>query len=498
MLYENVIPNPEFLIKSISEQGYSFEAAIADLVDNSISSCAKKIEILTRTAEEPFRLFLADDGLGMSEEELKNNMKFPSSSPDLDRNKSDLGRFGLGMKTASFSQTRKFTVISRKKGEREFSARTWDLKVLEVTEEWKLIINNKNEIDELLSDYYNISAEHLESFENFDANTIIIWEGLYKFEDYLTTENRKKALKKEISEVTVDYLSLVFHKFMEKEDPLNIRVNNSILKPFNPFPTQEKDLRVLEFREKVFSDDIIKLEGYVLPSRSIEESNNRSSIWTTKYKSLIDMEGIYVYRANRVILFGGWNGVIKRAPRMQLARLKVDIGNNVDHLLHLNVAKSQVIIPHDLKSAFETYIDELKSQSKKEFANRTIKKIPKRNANSTALFEKIPSSKGMKVEINKDYPLLKNIEEELTGKSKSNLRALIKMINTQIDKIKDIHEEKPFLSTNNEFNEKDLLNIIGTLKEVGYTGKTIKNDVLPGLGYKINTFSEVILKELSE
>jgi len=137
---EDASPNPEFLIKSIAEQGYSLETSLADLMDNSISSNADKIEVLIDMEEEPFRLFLADNGDGMSEEELVRNMQFPSNSPDNKRNSEDLGRFGLGMKTASFSQTRKFTVLSRKKGEKKYSARTWDVDYLR-DNGWKIIVN---------------------------------------------------------------------------------------------------------------------------------------------------------------------------------------------------------------------------------------------------------------------------------------------------------------------------------------------------------------------
>ena len=260
-----------------------------------------------------------------------------------------MGRFGLGMKTASFSQTRCFTVLSRNKGTEVFSARTWDVAHLEKAG-WEIKINTSEEIETLLDSYTKLSKEHLNEFELFEPNTIVIWKGLFKFEQYIEDEsNRQNVLKKEISEITSDYLSLVFHRFMErKNNPLQIRINNKRIKSFNPFPTEEKDFRPIAYKERKFRNDKIKIEGFILPSRSIDESKNGFNLWTTKNRGLMDMEGIYIYRADRIILFGEWLGVIKKGPRLQLARLRVEVGNSVDHLLHLNVAKSQVVIPPDL------------------------------------------------------------------------------------------------------------------------------------------------------
>ncbi len=239
--YEDVTPNPEYLIKSIAEQGYSLESALADLIDNSISANATKVEILIKTDEEPFILYLTDDGDGMDEEILKASMHFPSTSPESSRDSNDLGRFGLGMKTASFSQTRKFTVLSRKKGSIQYHARTWDLEALK-DNKWQLIVNTQQEIEQIVTQYQAQSSDNLNQFENFEPNIIIVWHGLYKYEEYLEEDNRKKALKREITEVTTDHLSLVFHRFMEqKRLPLQIRVNNIQLEPFTPVP--EKNLR---------------------------------------------------------------------------------------------------------------------------------------------------------------------------------------------------------------------------------------------------------------
>jgi hypothetical protein len=499
--YEDVTPNPEYLIKSISEQGYSLETALADLIDNSISAHATKIEILINTDEEPFTLFLADNGDGMDEKTLKLSMQFPSTSPDGERENIDLGRFGLGMKTASFSQTRKFTVLSRKIGTEKYYGRTWDLGLLK-EHGWKLLVNTDEEIDTILEKYKTQSSEKFESFEDYSPNTIIVWNGLYKFQDYLEESNRQYALQLEIEETLRGHLSLIFHRFMEAENnPLQIRVNNKQLKPFNPFPISEQDFRSVEFKQRRFGDDSIKLEGFVLPSRSIDETKESiNTIWTTKYRSLTDMEGIYLYRANRIILFGGWNGLIRKVQKLQLARLRVDIGNSVDHLLHLNVAKSQVIIPHDLKEAFEKYINDLKSEATKEFYNRGIKKYPVKKEKHYSLFERKASNKGTRLEINDDFPLIEMINEELSLDGQSKLKMLLKMVDTEINNIRQTHEDRVFLGIEkeNEISEDELLATVHALLKNGIEKSIIKKEILPKLGYKMDSFPIEIKKVLDD
>lgn len=497
--YEDAIPNPEYLIKSIAEQGYSLETALADLMDNSIFAKADKIEVLINADKEPFTLFLADNGLGMDEEKLKASMRFPSTSPENKREPTDLGRFGLGMKTASFSQTRRFTVLSKQRGEKKYSARTWDVDYLKKGK-WRVLVEPDEKIEELVENYRILSEAYLNKFENFETNTLIVWEGLYKFEKYLDEKNRQTSLKKEITEVTTDYLSLIFHQYMEKNiKPLNIRINNQRIKPFNPFPIKITDFRPIEYKQKKYSTDIIKIEGFVLPSRSIDESRKGLSCWTTKYKGLMDMEGIYIYRKGRIIFFGGWNGLIKKAPRLQLARLKVEIGNSVDHLLHLNVAKSQVVIPHDLKKAFEIYIEELKIEAEREYFNRGIKRFSNNNKGfKVQLFKRSVSNKGVLLELNSDFPLLKDLKKDLTGKQLSKLNIVIKMINTAINKIRHTHEESSFVGIEEKdgLSIGDLITSINILKNTGLNSEIIKKKILPELGYKYDSLPDEVIELL--
>jgi len=174
-IYEDATPNPEFLIKSISEQGYSLETALADLMDNSISANANKIEVVIDTEVEPFTLFLADNGDGMDDKTLKYCMQFPSQSPEDKRRTFDLGRFGLGMKTASFSQTRRFTVLSRRAGTTKFTARTWDVDLLKENK-WQLLVNSADDVTNIISRYESTSSAKLNRFSDFIPNTIIVWD----------------------------------------------------------------------------------------------------------------------------------------------------------------------------------------------------------------------------------------------------------------------------------------------------------------------------------
>jgi hypothetical protein len=486
---EDASPNPEFLIKSIAEQGYSLETALADLMDNSISANATKIEVLTKIDEEPFTLFISDNGDGMDANELRKNMQFPSKSPDQDRDLADLGRFGLGLKTASFSQTRCFTVLSRKKGSYKYSGLTWDVKHLKEIGKWRIIINSEEEIEDALNLYNTISENHSNKFEDFSPNTIVVWKGLYKFENYINILNKQDALKNEMTTNTSEYLSIVLHRFMEREkDPLRIRINNILVKPFNPFPTENSELRVLEPLQRNFGNDVVKIQGFVLPNSSIKETKEITNIWTPENKSLMDMEGVYIYRADRLILFGGWNGIIRKMPRLQLARLKVDIGNKLDHLFHLNVAKSQVIIPYDLKQAFYRAIITLKEEAQKEYYNYGIRAfVNKTRTDEMQLYNRIATNKGILLIINNEFPLLKALRKTLSKEQTSDINFILKITSTLINKVRQVDNIE--LTGDNEkdgISHEEIIKSLKKLIELGYKKEQIKKDILPNLGIKNN------------
>lgn len=492
----DVTPNPEFLIKSIAEQGYSIESALADLIDNSISADAGHIDVLINPDQEPFQLFIADDGRGMDANRLEKCMHFPSASMETDRPVGDLGRFGLGMKTASFSQTRRFTVLSRAKGTQKFRGLTWDVKHLK-TGRWEIIENTEEEIDLLIRNYQTLAAGFNGAKAGFLPNTIILWDGLYKFEEFLVNSRLKSdTLKNAISETVIDHLSIVFHRFMErKTGRLTIRVNNRNVVPFNPFPEDQPDLRSIDSRQASLKEDVVKLEGFVLPSRSVGESKEYGSVWTTSTKGLMDLEGIYVYRADRIIVFGGWNEITRKTPVLRLARLRVEVGNKVDTLFHLNVAKSKIIIPFDIRTTFIRYVAELKEQAEKEYYNRGIRHFAKKGQTANhSLFEKHATDKGIMLEVNKEFPLLSSLRSELNKDQNARLSFILKMATTVINNTRKVHESVPIqeIEEDTGLSQSELIECIHRLKASGIPHEYIKTTLLKELGYDVKALSAEI------
>ena len=155
----NCPPYAPVLMESTRAIGYSMEAAIADIIDNSIAAGAKNISIFYDVFPKPY-ISICDDGKGMDDDELTHGMRYGSTSPTEERSKDDLGRYGLGMKTASLSQCRSLTVISKKTG--SITGRRWDLDYIIDTQEWSLMVLGTDEID---------SAEDIDVLKNYESGT---------------------------------------------------------------------------------------------------------------------------------------------------------------------------------------------------------------------------------------------------------------------------------------------------------------------------------------
>jgi hypothetical protein len=491
--FEDVTPDPAYLVKSIAEQGYTLETALADLIDNSISATADKIEILAFEKEDgKLRLILADNGLGMNEVDLRNNLKFPSSDLDDKREKKDLGRFGMGLKTASFSQTRKFTVLSRPDGELKYNARTWDVDLLANSRKWKIIIEDENSIKSMVKDYISTSETYQHRFEAFSPNTIVIWDGLYKFNDYFLKTNQYEKLRARLNNVTSEYLGTIFHRFIEREkQPVSIKINHRVVESFNPFAdvSSEYPIQFLAEKTMAFGVDHLKMKGAILPV----EATKSKSAFTTANRSLSDLEGLYIYREDRIIYYGGWNGLVRRGDKFKLARLYIQVGNTHDDLLQLNVAKSKITIPFELLEGVTEYIQEIRAKSVLELSKRGLKSKSKSSeSENIGLLSKILSSKkGAVYLINENYPVLKILNDTLNAGQKVQLRSVLKSINFLINDQKSGHTEFPELIDENVDDEKLILETVQKLSEQGLDMEQVYDIFLREKGYENNNIPEL-------
>jgi hypothetical protein len=485
-------PNPEYLIKSISEQGYSLETAIADLIDNSITAEAKRIEILSFKHGDNFSLFIVDNGNGMSSSTLQKSMMFPSSNMDNDRENKDLGRFGLGLKTASFSQTRKFTVISKLKGESNdlYNGLTWDVDKLNQDTGWIIFRETENQLKILIDLYLNQSRNHLENSEEFltSFNTLICWHNMRKFslnESYLHQ-----------LELVKEYLGIVFHTFIEN-NKLIVRFNGEIIAPFNPFPTVGGGLFM---DESQYFDSVngFKMRGFIVNP----DTKTNEKIWITKNKSLFDLEGVYIYRNDRLIFFGGWNGLRKRTSKLKLARLKINFENYNDTFFMLNVDKSKVSIPFTVKRIVVDYLEKLELLATKQFYNRTIDGNNFNKKSNLELIIRGNNSKGRCLEFNKDFPLFKELNDSLNEDQRVTLKTILRIIQVSVNKITETHEEKKIVTIDDKNNNdidithKEIERIISSFKKIGWSLVEIEKVIIQNMGLEKSDLIKKLIKEI--
>ena len=318
-------PKPSSLIESMRDIGYSLGTALADLIDNSIAAQAKTIRVFADLSGSDPKVGILDDGLGMTEDELLEAMRLGSRSPLEKRARSDLGRFGLGLKTASFSQCRVVTVVTRAKGATA-SAR-WDLNHIADSERWAV---------EIPDDPTAVSwAEQLG-----DRGTLVVWEELGSASDDGTSGRHGDELVRQIDEA-ISHLELVFHRFLSGEpgrSKVRIQLNNRLLQPFDPFHSSHPATIAgpLE-RIRVAGGDVL-VQAFTLP--------HHAKIATAEWdryagpEGYLRNQGFYVYRERRLIVHGTWFGLARQMELTKLARVRIDIPNSLDAVWRIDVKKA--------------------------------------------------------------------------------------------------------------------------------------------------------------
>lgn len=349
-----IAPSAARLTGSLRDIGYDFPTAVADLVDNSVTANANRVNVYTQFEPNGSYVLISDDGDGMTERELVEALRF-GSRRSYDRN--ELGRFGLGLKTGSFSQCRRLTVVTRTAPKRaRFNVMTLDLNRISRTDRWDITVDETSPAIERAKDLLRESP-----------GTVVVWEDLDRVlpERYAESGWGRRRLRT-LASKTAEHLAMVFHRFIAgdvRDRPeVVICVDDEKLRPWDPFAPAELERSVLapqafEVETNGGTSDVT-FRGVVLPARdrfSTTEEFDRLSgpqKWNRQ-------QGFYIYRADRLVQHGGWSGIRGIDEHTKLARAALEFDTDLDEAFQINVAKMSVELPPVLRQMLERPVHEL-------------------------------------------------------------------------------------------------------------------------------------------
>ncbi len=354
------IPKADMLMGSMRSMGYSFESAIADVIDNSISANCSVVKVLFPT--NPLQkscVGILDDGEGMDDDVLFEAMRYGSSANEEVRSETDLGRFGLGMKSASLSQCRVLTVVSIK--DSQLSAYTWDYNYIRDRKEWVVKKHNDDEIK---------CFPYIEQLLEYSNGTLVLWrhfDVLSKSSDgqvYETLNNLKN--------VVAEYIALIYHRYLSlpAKSKITMYVNNHKIKAQDPFlesnpKTTTKKERTIAINDTFGIERQIRIKPFILPYSTDLSENDKKLIGGIE--NLRSKQGFYVYRNNRLIIWGTWFGMKPRAELTKNARIRVDIPNTLDDIWSIDIKKQSATIPKRIQNQLKnTVTDALEISVRKQ------------------------------------------------------------------------------------------------------------------------------------
>lgn len=416
--YELANPNAASLMQSLRAFGYDISTAIADLIDNSITAQANIISIYFEWNNGNPWISIADNGYGMSESELYEAMKTGGKNPLDERPADDLGRFGLGLKTASFSQCKRLTVASKRKDE-DVHVRCWDLDIVTDENAWILLKSASDNANQLIDQY----------FTNCECGTIVIWEKLDRIvpgtsindEEY---QNAFLSYAKAVKE----HIAVVFSAYMHGAKKVQFFLNERAVQMWDPFMTDSTYTTRMPSETLFVNGYEVKVRPYILPHQSklsVEEFNQNAGLhgWNAQ-------QGFYIYRNNRLIVVGNWLiPGMEKLEQYRLARIRVDIGNETDSEWNIDVRKSTAIPPICIQKEMKRIALVAQRESSKIYRHRGKKLARTGKKEQSFVWHQNVRHGKLGYEINRDHPIIKNMLQTDEG---NNIRQLINLIEETI------------------------------------------------------------------
>ncbi|REF29692.1 ATP-binding protein [Calidifontibacter indicus] len=403
-------PRADALIESLRAFGYTPEAAIADIVDNSISAGAKTIRIDMIWAGRDSIVSIVDDGKGMTEGDLYVAMRPGSMSPLDARSKGDLGRFGLGLKTASFSQARELTVSSRTPA--GTAIRRWDLDTVAKTGEWRLLRTGP-------------LAESVDLQPLRPCGTVVTWTKCDRLVGDVDAGDSKAhdrflGLIRRVKH----HLEATFHRFLVGRGRLSMSLNGQPLAAWDPFLTDHPATQLLFSEELPFQGELVKVKAYVLPHRSklspaeVERGHGAMG-WNQQ-------QGFYLYRSNRLLVQGDWLGLgLTKDEHTKLARIAIDFPASLDHAWQVDVKKSAARTPGPLVTELFRIAKVARSRAEEVYRFRGKIMASKSSQPFIVAWEQYTDRAGeIRYRVNRSHPVIVALMDANAGRKNDIEKAL--------------------------------------------------------------------------
>lgn len=413
--FDLVEPNPSALIESLRAFGYSPETAVADLIDNSITARATLIQVGFDWCGDRSLVYVLDNGRGMDEATLVNAMRAGSRSPLETRDSRDLGRFGLGLKTASFSQCRILTVASSTDGA-NLALRSWNLDEVQMTGEWRLLRTASGAALEVIKKLRQSSG------------TLVIWEQLDRLVGAaLPDDQASEKSFYDVADRVESHISMTFHRFIGRG--LDIRIGNNRVRKWDPFLERiEVGAQSLGTEKIPLNGSIVRVEAFVLPHRS--KLSQMDYELAGGKRGWNDLQGFYVYRNNRLLVAGDWLGLrLTKEEHYKLARIRVDIDNAMDDLWQIDVKKSVAVPPHEIRNELKRIASYTRQRAAEVYRHRGKVVSTMADYGITSVWSQIVKHGRISYRINQSHPAVSNALEEPTVR---NIRTLLHLVEETI------------------------------------------------------------------
>lgn len=415
-------PDPARVMEGLRDTGYDFNTAMADIVDNSIAASATVIKVkVDLNPHGDINVYVADNGCGMNLEGLKNAMRY-GSIERIDPN--SLGKFGLGLKTASTAFCRSLSLLSKNSKDTDYHKVQWDLDEICRINKWQLLQPkiNQDEID------------LLEEVTNGDHGTLVIWDKVDRMfsKTYQNKTSQNKAFEKILKNL-YHHFAMVYQRYLDSKyskecSTIELYLNDEKVFPWDPFCTCEK------FTKCISTENIsvelpdgtkssFKIEAYVLPRP--EEFLSTEARSEARINN--DNEGFYIYRENRLIYFGGWLDMFIKDPHISLLRINFSFNHELDDAFKVDIKKSRISLDNEIYDYIQKqFLPAAKREAENIYRkghNKQIEKIAvgAHDASNNNIASKASSLEASKVEVideSSGTVEISNSQGKFTGKLK--------------------------------------------------------------------------------